>query len=69
MRETRGEWGEWDRRHYLVADMTLEIVCSLLICVILGQNLQEQCPKMYLAKVGLAVALEEGHVRNQGWRL
>ena len=41
-----------------VDDMTRERYC-VPICVILGQNLQEQCPKMCFAKIGLMVALEE----------
>ena len=33
--------------------------------VILGQNLYEQCAKMFVARIGLMVALEGAHVRNQ----
>ena len=32
-------------------------------------NLLELCPKMCFARIGLMGALEEDHVRNEGWRL
>ena len=48
--------------------MSVEILCTAL-CDFRAKSVGAVSKKKCFASMGLMVALEEGHVRNEGWRL